>query len=159
MTTTDESNQSPFEQRSTRCFHAQKKPIPCKVEFLTRQETILTLEGPVSAGPDQVVLTGVKGERWPIPKSRFHTHYEYDPETQTCVKIPEIVFVERMTEPFEVQVSWSDDSLKGLPGDYRVQYPDGSTGVVRADIFNETYDRVPGLGFSHHKSVSNSEDL
>ncbi len=52
-----------------------KKPVPVKVEFATEDGVMQTKEGPVRYEKGQAILTGVQGERWPMPRERLEATY------------------------------------------------------------------------------------
>jgi hypothetical protein len=92
----------------------------------------------VNAKAGAAVMTGTEGEQWPIPREKFEQTYDVlEPGVAAKKNIP--VFAKEMSEPFQVKVSWSDDLLRGEPGDYLVQYGPGDYGVVGREIFKKTY--------------------
>lgn len=123
---------------SFRCF---KKPIPLNFRIAQGPEEVQTKEGPVDAEAGAYIMTGTKGENWPIPADQFNYDIlTQDGNTGTAAKKKIIVHAKEMSAPFEVKVSWSDSTLKGNAGDYLVQYGTGDYGVVGREIFNETYE-------------------
>jgi hypothetical protein len=52
-----------------------KLPVPVAVEFSQCDGIIETLEGQVQYKSGDPILTGVKGERWPVQRNNFFTHY------------------------------------------------------------------------------------
>jgi hypothetical protein len=50
----------------------------------------------------------------------------------------------RLERPRDVPVGWQDDPLHGRPGDWLLQYADGTYGVMRDVIFRESYAPAPG---------------
>ena len=119
----------------------QKKAIPLEFRVAEQPETIETLEGSVEAPAGAYIMTGTKGENWPIPGDKFKETYDIVSDTTASKKaIP--VPGKQMQEDFFVTVSWSPDKLNGKPGDWLVQYGPGDYGVVEAGIFDETYDRL-----------------
>lgn len=120
-----------------------KKPIKLKFEFAKEAGVIDTLEGPVPHGEGAAILTGTKGERWPISRLKFESTYDGDNSTGYCSKKPILVTAVQMSEAFEVVVAWSGATLKGKPGDYHLTYGPGDFGVVDKEIFEETYTVVP----------------
>ena len=120
-------------------FKTAKKPIPLKYEIAPSNLTVMTKEGPVAARAGDVIMTGTKGENWPIPKNKFRQTYDIVGDGLAAKKnIP--VSAQQMNKPFNVKVSWSDDLLRGKPGDFLVQYGPGDYGVVEKEIFKQTYD-------------------
>ena len=121
---------------------AFKKPVTVHYGWITQPIVVQTLEGPVNAGPEQVLMTGVKGEQDPIGLDYFLGHYDAKPDG-TCVKRKVIVDAVQLTEPKSVKVSWSNDLLHGKPGDYHVVYEPGNEAIVEKTIFEETYEVIP----------------
>lgn len=125
---------------SFKCF---KKPIPLEFRIAQGPEQVKTKEGPVDAKAGDYIMTGTKGENWPIPGDQFNYDIlTQDGNTGTAAKKKIIVSAKEMNEPFEVKVSWSSSTLKGKPSDYLVQYGPGDYGVVDREIFEETYSMV-----------------
>lgn len=118
---------------------AMKKPIPLRFRFAKEVQDVATLEGVVTARAGDAVLTGTRGECWPVAREKFETSYDFDETTGVCSKKPVVVQVEQMNAAFEVSVSWSGQPLRGNAGDYKVAYGPGDFGVVARDIFDETY--------------------
>ena len=121
----------------------QKKAIPLQFRVTDRPETIETLEGSVEAPTGAYIMTGTKGENWPIPADKFEETYDIidawgdgGKASKKAIPVP----AKQMQEDFFVTVSWSPDKLNGKPGDWLVQYGPGDYGVVEASIFDETYD-------------------
>jgi hypothetical protein len=85
------------------------------------------------------IMTGTEGEQWPIPAEKFKQTYD-DLGDGTAAKKNIPVYAVEMNKPFQVKVSWSNDLLKGDPGDYLVQYGPGDYGVVGREIFGKTYE-------------------
>ena len=121
-------------------FRAMKKPIPIGFRFAEEEELIDTLEGPVTANPGDAVMTGTRGEHWPIARETFEATYDFDMDTSLASKRPMAVDVEEMDEPFSVRTKWSGQMLEGKPGDFKVTYGPGDYGIVARDIFFENYE-------------------
>ncbi len=122
-----------------------KKPIHVKFQPIAERAVIKTLEGDITAEAGQVLMTGVKGEQYPITREFFDTNYiVVDAAAGTCYKKPVVVEAEVLTGPDSVMVSWSPQPLHGVAGDYKLTYGPGDFGIVRRDIFEETYDIVEG---------------
>jgi hypothetical protein len=118
---------------------AMKKPVRLHFSIATHDEVIETLEGPVPAQAGEVILTGTKGERWPIRGERFDETYAVE-GAGVCWKKPLVVEAVRMAEPFQVIVGWSNTPLTGKRRDWHITYAENDFGVVDAEIFEQTYD-------------------
>jgi hypothetical protein len=126
-----------------------KKPIPVRAEFAAADGVCETLEGPVRFRAGDAILTGARGERWPIGRDSFHANYEPVPPTRTGEtgsyrKAPSVAYALRLDRAREVPVGWQADPLQGRPGDWLLHYADGSYGVVQDAIFRESYDAAAG---------------
>lgn len=121
---------------------AIKKAIVLGFRFAVGVEVVKTIEGSVTAQAGDAVLTGTKGECWPIPRPKFEATYDFDEAAGNCAKKAIVVDAEEMSAPFEVVVGWSAEPLQGKAGDYRLTYGPGDYGVVAREIFHETYDVV-----------------
>jgi hypothetical protein len=131
-----------------RALRVCKKPVPVPVEFATADGTCATLEGPVRFRAGDPILTGVQGERWPVGLDIFRASYEPVPPTRAGEngayrKAPSISFALRLEQPRDVPVGWQNDPLHGRIGDWMLQYADGSYGVMRDDIFRDSYAPAP----------------
>lgn len=126
---------------------AVKRQQPVDVHFTDHEVKVETLEGVVTADPDAAIVTGAGGERWPVSPERFEQRYEpvaptLAGESGTYLSLPNTVLAVQLDERFEVILSDGESKLAGDPGDWLVDYGDGSLGVVAAEIFAATYDVV-----------------
>lgn len=119
---------------------AFKKPIVVPFEILTEDTIIETLEGPVSAVAGSYVLTGVKGERWPMSLAKFAAAYEAL-NNINAVKRKAIVEAIKVPTKFFVEVNWTGQPslLTGNPGDWLI-INGNDAWVVANEIFLETYE-------------------
>ena len=127
---------------------ARKLEREVQVQFADRPCTVQTPEGAVQAQPGDAVLTGIAGERWRV--SRKHFSNKYRPAANTRVGEPGAylslrnrILALRMSAPFEVLLADGISRLNGRPGDWLVDYGDGSLGVISNAIFQVTYE-IPG---------------
>jgi len=136
-------------------FKTFKKPIPLDYRIANNDETIKTKEGPVKARKGDSIMTGTKGENWPIPSDKFKQTYDILGKGKAAKKKIEI-YAKELLKPTKVKVSWSDNLLNGNPGDYLVQYGEGDYGVVEKGIFKDTYSTVKE---SLQENTTELEDL
>lgn len=134
-------------------FQARKRPVQVRVEFADRAGTLETREGPVHYGAGDALLTGVDGERWPIPQARFVATYcpcaPTTPGEAGCYrKRPLTVWAWRTPGRLEVELSEGRGQLHAEPDDVLVQYGPGDIAVVSAAIFRQTYEAFPTAVFS-----------
>ena len=116
-----------------------KKPIPVKAEQLTEARTVQTKEGPVEAKAGDWLMTGVKGEQWPIPPEKFAATYEpVAGKPGFYAKKKQIVTAVTLAEPMTVKTSWGAD-INGKAGDWLVEATPEDRWIVEAQIFQETY--------------------
>jgi len=139
------TDQLPDLAADPRALRVTKKPIPVQVEFATADGTCDTLEGPVRFCAGDAILTGVRDERWPVSREAFLSSYEAVPPTRpgssgAYRKAATPAYAMRLTHRRNVPVGWQNDLLHGEPGDWLLQYADGTHGVLRDHIFRESYD-------------------
>ena len=123
---------------------ARKLEREIDVRFTPVACTVQTSEGVVHARPGDAIITGTAGEHWRVSRSRFSDKYRPVPPTVAgeagrYVSLPNRIMAVPMTEVFEVLLADGVSRLKGLPGEWLVDYGDGSLGIVSAAIFASTY--------------------
>lgn len=126
-------------------FRARSKPIIVSAHFASVSGEIETLEGTVRHAAGDALVTGVAGERWPVPRARFLAGYEaLDPiaagEDGRYVRRPRSVFALRLAEACEVILPEGRGRLRGREGDFLVQYAPGDWAIVAGGVFERTYD-------------------
>ena len=131
-------------RRWPHCRGARKKDLPLSVRFAAEDGVMPTLEGDVAYVRGDALVSGVRDECWPIAASYFARNYFRAPGTQAgqdglYYKKPVIVAAARMTESFSVNTP-GGALLCGEVGDWLVQYEQGHYGIVRDEIFVETYE-------------------
>jgi hypothetical protein len=132
-------------------LRVSKNPFPVQVEFAAGDGVCETLEGAVRYRAGDAILTGIKGERWPVKRGTFLSTYEPAPPTRagesgTYRKAPAVTYARRVDRACDVPVNWQDSSLHARPGDWLLQYADGSYCVVQDDIFRASYAAASGEG-------------
>jgi hypothetical protein len=123
---------------------ARKLEREIDVRFTPVACTVQTSEGVVHARPGDAIITGTAGEHWRVSRSRFSDKYRPVPPTVAgeagrYVSLPNRIMAVPMTEVFEVLLADGVSRLKGVPGEWLVDYGDGSLGIVSAAIFASTY--------------------
>lgn len=124
---------------------ARKREVKRAVVFAREDGVCLTLEGPASFSIGDVIVTGEHGERWPVSRARFPERYRACEGTRAGEdgwyrSVPREVLARRLDARTEVRAGGG--TLVGEAGDWLLDYRDGSRGVVRGDIFAETYEIV-----------------
>jgi hypothetical protein len=108
-----------------------------------------TLEGPVRFRAADAILTGIQGEHWPVQRNLFLASYEPVPPTKagengSYRKAPAVAYALRLDRSCDVPVSWQGDPLRAHPGDWLLQYADGTYGVVQDAILRKSYAPATG---------------
>jgi hypothetical protein len=127
-----------------RCVQACKLEREVQVRFASAACTVQTREGVVHAKPGDAILTGSAGEHWRVSRARFAQKYRPVAPTLAGEPGPYLSFPYRiqalpMRESFEVLLADGTSRLAGRPGDWLVDYGDGSLGIVAPAIFATTY--------------------
>ncbi len=131
-------------------LRARTRPIEVCVEIAQAGQLVPTAEGDVDARPGDAIVTGVRGERWPVSRGRFLRTYDAERGTRPgdsglyrkCVRPVRALQVH---EPFKVVIEEGVRELIGQPGDWLLDYGNGDLGVVADEVFDLTYERGPAL--------------
>ncbi|CAJ0816189.1 hypothetical protein LMG18101_02841 [Ralstonia flaminis] len=121
------------------------RPVVLTVRFAKSDGVIQTLEGPVHYQAGDALMTGPKGEHWPIARARFDATYipaaeGHAPGTDgSFAKRVREVLARRHASAFQVSIA-SGQTLSGQPGDWQVQYGPGDQAIVAADVFDTLYE-------------------
>jgi PGDYG protein len=124
---------------------ARKREREVQVRFATEACMVQTPEGAVRARSGDALLTGDSGDQWRVTRARFPEKYRPVPPTTdgspgTYATVPIEVLALQMQKPFAVVLTDGESRLTGRPGDWLVDYGDGSLGIVAAVLFPTIYD-------------------
>jgi hypothetical protein len=144
MTQTPAMN-SVYEKLSLRKASYRSRPVEVSVEIADRAQTIDTLEGPVLCQIGDAIVTGVKGERYPVPAGKFQHKFEPLPGNHQnasgkYTKRIKEVQAAQLHESMNVQLGGGQGVLDGKPGDWCVWYSDTDFGIVAGNIFPDLYE-------------------
>lgn len=119
------------------------------VEFAANEGELMSLEGPNRYVRGDALITGSTGERWVVSRERFDAKYLpadaalAHGETGAYRNRPAVVLAKQMNEAFSLARSVSGgDVLRGVAGDWVMQYAPGDYGVVQAARFAKVYRRA-----------------
>lgn len=103
--------------------------------------TIDTLEGPVKYSKGDYIMTGPKGEQYPISAEKFlELKVDNGDGTASPRAIPKLV--KMADHDGSVILKYNGSSLEyHKDEDYIVRHGAGDYGVVKKDIFDQTYER------------------
>jgi hypothetical protein len=126
-------------------IEARKLEREVQVQFTEQGCSVRTPEGTVQARPGDAIVTGIAGERWRVSRAHFDAKYQAVPPTRagesgTYRSLRTRILALSMSEPFEVMLADGVSRLTGRPGDWLVDYGDGSLGIVTPEIFAVTYE-------------------
>ena len=122
-------------------FKAYKRPAKERYEIADKPGTIQTLEGPVKYPEGFYIITGPKGEQYPISPERFK-ELKDDLGNGVCTPKKIIKMAKVADRSGTVDTSWGE-KLHYNPGeDVLVRHGPNDYGVVKKDIFNQTYEKV-----------------
>lgn len=119
-------------------FQAWKNPMPVKYSTAVDSGTIQTLEGPVAYGAGFKIITGPKGEQYPIPPKKFAELYN-DNEDGTATPKKIIKTAKVADHNGSLKTSWGEVLNYSTGDDVIVRHGPGDYGVVKKDIFAKTY--------------------
>jgi hypothetical protein len=119
-------------------FDTFKKPAQEKYEVAQQAGTVQTLEGPVQYAAGHYIMTGPKGEQYPITPEKFNTLKD-DLGNGVCTPKKILKVAKLADHDGVIHTSWGD--LNYTAGnDYIVRHGTGDYGAVKKDIFMQTYD-------------------
>jgi PGDYG protein len=119
-------------------FETYKHPTPIHYKTAIASGTIETLEGPVDYQAGHKIITGPKGEQYPVNPKKFAEYYD---DNKDGTATPKKIFKHAKLADHDgvVKASWGDLNYKAGE-DYIVRHGAGDYGVVKKDIFAQTYD-------------------
>lgn len=117
------------------------------VEFAKSNGELTTLEGIVKYAAGDALVTGVRNERWPIPRMQFDATYTacegtLKGESGSYIKKPLIVTAYQCSVSSNVALPDGSGTLNAIQGDWIVSDNTNNRWVVADDIFRETYEKV-----------------
>ena len=124
-----------FDQNS---FITFKRSVPIHYETAIEPGTVDTLEGPVKYIAGHKIITGPKGERYPVSPVKFTAYYD-DEGDGTATPKPIAKRAKLADHDGVLHTSWGDLAYK-TGEDYIVRHGAGDYGAVKKDIFHQTYD-------------------
>ena len=120
-------------------FETYKKPAKEHYKIADEPGVIDTLEGPVKYPAGYYIMTGPKGEKYPISPEKFDALKD-DLGDGVCTPKKIMKVAKLADHAGSVDTSWGE-KLHYNPGeDYIVRHGHNDYGVVKKDIFHQTYD-------------------
>jgi hypothetical protein len=120
-------------------FKTFKKANPVKYQIAQQDGTLETLEGPVSYKAGYYIMTGPKGEKYPITPEKFANLYD-DQGNGTGIPKKIIKVAKLADSNGTVNTSWGEPLNYTAGNDIIVRHGPNDYGVVKKDIFMQTYD-------------------
>jgi len=122
-------------------FKIYKRPAKERYEIASEPGTIDTLEGPVKYPKGYYIMTGPKGEQYPISPEKFNDLKD-DLGDGVCTPKKIIKVAKLADHSGSVDTSWGE-KLHYNPGeDVIVRHGENDYGVVKKDIFAQTYEKI-----------------
>ena len=122
-------------------FKTYKRPAKEHYEIAAQSGTIETLEGPVKYPRGYYIMTGPKGEQYPITPEKFK-ELKDDLGNGICAPKKIVKMAKLADHAGTVDTSWGE-KLHYNPGeDVIVRHGENDYGVVKLDIFNQTYEKM-----------------
>lgn len=126
-----------FEKDSFKAYKIPDKKEPFSVA--DENGSIDTLEGPVSYNQGDYIMTGPKGEKYPISPEKFK-ELKTDNGDGTASPRKIIKLVKLADHDGHVILQYNGSKLNYTAGeDYIVRHGPNDYGVVKKDIFKQTY--------------------
>ena len=119
-------------------FETYKEPNPEQYEIAKTDGIIDTLEGPVNYKAGFYIMTGPKGEKYPITPERFKDLKD-DAGNGVCYPKKIMKVAKLADHDGVVNTSWGEPLNYTAGNDVIVRHGPGDYGVVKKDIFAKTY--------------------
>ena len=119
-------------------FETFKRASPVIYATAETPGTINTLEGPVKYQAGYKIITGPKGEQYPISPEKFK-ELKDDLGDGVCTPKKIMKIAKLADHDGSVKTSWGETLNYTAGNDYIVRHGPGDYGVVKADIFKQTY--------------------
>jgi hypothetical protein len=121
-------------------FETFKVPAKEPFEIADADGEIDTLEGPVKYKKGYYIITGPKGEQYPIPPEKFN-ELKVDNGDGTASPKKILKMAKLADHDGSVKTSWGEVLNYKTGEDYIVRHGAGDYGVVKKDIFQKTYNK------------------
>lgn len=123
-------------------FQAFKKPDKIEKYVIAKEPGVIdTLEGPVEHPAGYYIITGPKGEQYPISPETFKKNKDDLGDGRAQPK--KIIKLAKIADHSgTVDTSWGQKLQYNPEVDIIVRHGPDDYGVVKKDIFNITYERV-----------------
>lgn len=122
-------------------FNSYKRPAKERYEIASEPGTIDTLEGPVKYPKGFYIMTGPKGEQYPISPEKFNDLKD-DQGDGVCTPKKIIKWAKLADHSGSVDTSWGEKLQYNTGEDVIVRHGENDYGVVKKDIFAQTYEKV-----------------
>jgi len=122
-------------------FKCYKRPAKEKYRIADEPGVIQTLEGPVKYPAGYYIMTGPKGEEYPISPEKF-LDLKDDLGNGICQPRKIIKIAKVADHSGTVDTSWGEKLHYNPKEDVIVRHGENDYGVVKQDIFDKTYERV-----------------
>ena len=122
-------------------FKTYKRPAKERYEIADKPGTIDTLEGPVKYPAGYYIMTGPKGEQYPITPEKF-ADLKDDQGDGVCTPKKIVKFAKLADHSGSVDTSWGEKLYYNAGEDIIVRHGGNDYGVVKKDIFAQTYEKV-----------------
>jgi hypothetical protein len=122
-------------------FKTYKRPAKERYVIADEPGTIDTLEGPVKYPKGFYIMTGPKGEQYPISPEKF-AELKDDLGNGVCTPKKIIKFAKLADHSGSVDTSWGEKLYYNPDEDIIVRHGPNDYGVVKKDIFAQTYEKV-----------------
>jgi hypothetical protein len=120
-------------------FETYKKPAKERYEIADEPGTIETLEGPVKYPAGYYIMTGPKGEQYPITPEKFRDLKD-DLGDGVCTPKKIMKIAKLADHSGSVDTSWGEKLHYNPSEDVIVRHGENDYGVVKKDIFAQTYE-------------------
>lgn len=111
------------------------------------EQMVETLEGPRTAHAGDWIMTGIKGEKWPIRQDEFKSMYRTVGITEGGAWLVQPIPEKRIGYQCESAFEFENNGevFKADTHDWIISRPNGDTWPCKPDIFQATYDILESI--------------
>jgi PGDYG protein len=117
------------------------------VEFASTPGMLMSAVGPNHYAIGDAIITGSTGDRWTVTRDRFDAKYRPADGQSAGLSgryrnVPVPIWAKRILEPFTIERQSGGDRLRGVAGDWAVEYALNDCGLVAHERFTAVYRPV-----------------
>jgi hypothetical protein len=124
-------------------YIARRRPVELAARRSTTEEMVETWEGPRTAYPGDYVITGVKGEQWPVLAAEFEKLYDVasPPDEEGNLRVRKKIFDVATYQTYQpITFTVQDEEFHADTGYFIISYGEDARYPCEPGVFFETFE-------------------